>query len=69
MSDDLTLLNADDVCRLIGGSKPINRTTLYRGVRSGIFPAPILMGRVSRWDRSECVEAVRKAAERRVKRG
>jgi hypothetical protein len=27
-------------CKLVGGDKPIHKTTYYRGVKLGIYPAP-----------------------------
>lgn len=31
----------EEACRMIGGAtKPIHKTTYYRGVRAGIFPPP-----------------------------
>ena len=52
------LLDRADVCRFFGGSKPIDPTTLYRGIRLGRYPRPVKVGPgSSRWLRSEC-EAV-----------
>jgi predicted DNA-binding transcriptional regulator AlpA len=51
------LLDRGEVCRLFGGTRPINAATLYRGIRLGRYPKPIHVGRSSRWLRSEC-EAV-----------
>jgi predicted DNA-binding transcriptional regulator AlpA len=55
MSDDLDLLDRPAVCRLFGGTRPIDPATLYRGIASGKFPAPVKIGPgMSRWLRSEC---------------
>jgi predicted DNA-binding transcriptional regulator AlpA len=55
------LLDLRAVCRLFGGSRPINPATLYRGIRLGRYPAPIKIGPgSSRWLRAEC-EAVLQA--------
>jgi predicted DNA-binding transcriptional regulator AlpA len=52
------LLDKRTVCRLFGGTKPIDPATLYRGIRQGRYPKPIRIGpQVRRWSRSE-VEAV-----------
>jgi len=52
------LLTLRDVCALFGGSRPIDASTLYRGIRLGRYPAPIKIGPgSSRWLRAEC-EAV-----------
>ena len=34
MQSNEDLLDCDSVCRMIGGSKPINPATLYRGIRA-----------------------------------
>jgi predicted DNA-binding transcriptional regulator AlpA len=52
------LLTMRDVCALFGGSRPIDASTLYRGIRAGRYPAPIKVGPgSSRWLRAE-VEGV-----------
>ena len=53
--DTLDLMDIDETCKFFGGSKPISRATLYRGVKSNWSPAPIPVGpNSSRWIRSEC---------------
>lgn len=60
---DDELLDAEAACRFIGGSRPINPATLYRGIRSGIYPKPIkITGTASRWRKSELAAAI----ERRI---
>src|SRR5262249_3039934 len=60
MSNDLDLLDRPSVCRLFGGTRPIDPATLYRGIASGKFPAPIKIGPgSSRWLRSECEAALK----------
>ena len=61
MSDDLDLLTRPEVCCLFGGvGRPIDPATLYRGIASGKFPAPVKIGPgMSRWLRSECEGALR----------
>jgi hypothetical protein len=34
-SEECGLLDREAVCRLLGGSRPINPSTLYRGIRAG----------------------------------
>jgi predicted DNA-binding transcriptional regulator AlpA len=52
MSDDL--LDVYEACRLIGGSRPINPATLWRGVKDGRYSKPIKISRQAvRWKRSE----------------
>jgi predicted DNA-binding transcriptional regulator AlpA len=65
---DLTdIVDAKEACRILGGSRPIDHSTLYRGIAAGKFPPPVKLGRLSsRWIRAELVAAIRKlAAERR----
>jgi predicted DNA-binding transcriptional regulator AlpA len=57
MQDELLDLRA--VCRLFGGTRPINPATLYRGIRVGRYPAPVKVGPgSSRWLKAECDEAL-----------
>ncbi len=59
-------LDCDTVCRLIGGSKPINPATLYRGIRALRYPKPVKVGPgSSRWVRAEVEAVLRQAAEAR----
>ena len=52
MQDDL--LDVNEACRLIGGTKPINPSTLWRGIKAGRYSRPIKIGPQSaRWRRSE----------------
>jgi prophage regulatory protein len=51
------LLDKRAVCRLLGGSRPINPSSLWRWIKAGRFPKPIAVGpQVRRWRRSD-VEA------------
>jgi predicted DNA-binding transcriptional regulator AlpA len=52
------LLDRREVCRFFGGTRPINPATLYRGIRLGRLPAPIKVGGLSRWLRTECEMAL-----------
>jgi len=66
-SDDELLLDRDAVCAFFGGSRPINPSTLYRGIRRGRYPAPLKIGPgSSRWLRSECQAALQAMIERRA---
>jgi predicted DNA-binding transcriptional regulator AlpA len=43
--DDDDLLDIRAICRLAGGKEhPLNPSTIYRGIRKGIFPAPLKIG-------------------------
>jgi predicted DNA-binding transcriptional regulator AlpA len=63
--DDLVTIQV--ACELIGGREsPITPSTLYRGIRTGRFPAPIKLGAgTSRWRRSEIVAMLEKAVAER----
>lgn len=53
------LLTMREVCALFGGSRPIDPSTLYRGIKAGRYPAPIKVGPgSSRWLRAECEAAL-----------
>jgi predicted DNA-binding transcriptional regulator AlpA len=61
------LLDRGEVCRLFGGSRPINPSTLYRGIRQGRYPKPVRVGpNSSRWLRAECEAVLRKMTEARA---
>jgi predicted DNA-binding transcriptional regulator AlpA len=64
MQDDL--LDLYETCRFIGGSRPINPATLWRGVKSGRYARPIKIGaQAVRWRRAELQEDInRMIAER-----
>jgi predicted DNA-binding transcriptional regulator AlpA len=38
------LLDRREVCRYFGGNRPINASTLYRGIRKGTYPKPLKVG-------------------------
>jgi predicted DNA-binding transcriptional regulator AlpA len=60
------LLTLRDVCALFGGSRPIDPSTLYRGIRAGRYPAPIKVGPgSSRWLRVEVEGAIAAMVARR----
>ena len=42
--DGVELVDAKEACRILGGSRPINHATLYRGIADGRFPAPSNLG-------------------------
>lgn len=42
-------LDIFDVCKRIDPKKPPNRTTIWRWVRAGTFPAPVKFGARARW--------------------
>jgi predicted DNA-binding transcriptional regulator AlpA len=61
------LLDRAEACRYFGGSKPIDPSTLYRGIRQGRYPRPVKVGPgSSRWLREECEAALRSMVEGRA---
>jgi predicted DNA-binding transcriptional regulator AlpA len=60
------LLDRADVCAFFGGTRPIDASTLYRGIKAGRYPRPLKIGPgSSRWLRSECEAALRVMVEGR----
>jgi predicted DNA-binding transcriptional regulator AlpA len=48
------LLDVYEACRFLGGTRPINPATLWRGIKAGRYARPIKIGPQSvRWRRSE----------------
>jgi predicted DNA-binding transcriptional regulator AlpA len=64
------LVSIQTACELIGGkATPITPSTLYRGIRTGRFPAPLKLGPgTSRWRRSEILAVLERAAAVRKKK-
>jgi len=60
------LLDRLEVCRFFGGTKPINPSTLYRGIRKGRYPRPVKIAGSSRWLRPECDAALKVMVEGRA---
>jgi predicted DNA-binding transcriptional regulator AlpA len=60
------LLDKQAVCRMFGGTRPINVATLYRGIRKGMYPRPVKVGGSSRWLRTECEAAFQAMVDGRV---
>jgi hypothetical protein len=65
-STDFDFINELEFRRELGGSQsPISRSTLWRGIKSGHYAAPIRVSPNSvRWLRGAGHEAVRKINER-----
>ncbi|MFC3724392.1 helix-turn-helix transcriptional regulator [Neoaquamicrobium sediminum] len=60
--EDLRLLRIDRVLDLV----PLGRSSLYRSIKDGSFPAPIKQGGVAMWPNSEIRSWLHgKLAERR----
>jgi predicted DNA-binding transcriptional regulator AlpA len=48
-----------DVLAYFGGRRPLHTSTLYRGIRDGLYPRPIRVSRANvRWLPSECEAAL-----------
>jgi predicted DNA-binding transcriptional regulator AlpA len=63
----MEMLDRKAVCAWFGGTKPIDASTLYRGIRQGRYPRPVKVGPgSSRWLRSECVAALQRMVEGRA---
>jgi len=60
------LLDRKEVCRLFGGTRPINPATLYRHIRQGLLPKPVKVGGSSRWLRDECEAALQRMVDGRA---
>ena len=63
---DWDLLDKQAVCRMFGGSQPINSATLYRHIRKGRLPKPVKVGYSSRWLLSECEAALQAMVDGRA---
>jgi predicted DNA-binding transcriptional regulator AlpA len=62
------LMTLDATCVFFGGDRPLNPSTLYRGVRAGQYPPPVLLGPQNpRWVRSECMQALERLIKERNK--
>jgi predicted DNA-binding transcriptional regulator AlpA len=68
LSPDLDLMNAAQACQVIGGNgAPINPATLWRGIKAGRYPKPIMVSpNVARWSRAELEAALRRLFEIRA---
>lgn len=61
------LIDKREVCRLFGGSRPINAVTLYRWIKQGRAPKPVKVGPgSSRWLRSEVLDCLQAMTEARA---
>jgi predicted DNA-binding transcriptional regulator AlpA len=64
-AEDLVTITV--ACQIIGGREtPITASTLYKGIKTGRFPAPLKLGPgTARWRRSEIIDMLEKAAAER----
>jgi predicted DNA-binding transcriptional regulator AlpA len=62
----MDLLNRRAVCAMLGGTQPIDSSTLYRWIKAGRFPKPVkLSAGTSRWLKAEVEAALTKLLETR----
>lgn len=52
------LIDIPEACKLLGGSRPINPATYYRGVASGLYPRPIKIGNSARLLKREIIAVI-----------
>ena len=61
------LVDEKTACELLGGNRPISKTTLWRGTKSAKYPAPIKIGpKSNRWIRTELTAYIEKMAASRT---
>lgn len=53
------LIDVPEACKLLGGSRPINAATYYRGVAAGLYPRPIKIGNSARLLKREIVAVIK----------
>jgi len=64
-SSDYELIDVPEACKLLGGSRPINAATYYRGVKAGLYPKPIKIGNSARLIKREIIAVIKaRIAER-----
>lgn len=56
---DYVLVDVPEACKLLGGSRPLNPATYYRGVAAGIYPKPIKIGNSARIPKREIVAIIK----------
>jgi hypothetical protein len=63
-------ITVDSACRIIGGEeRPIDRSTYYRGVQDGRYPAPEHPSPgIARIDKTRLLRALRPAAPRKLRK-
>ena len=61
------LLDRREVRVFFGGNRPLDASTLYRGIRQGRYPAPVKVGGSSRWLRAELEAALQAMVEGRAR--
>jgi predicted DNA-binding transcriptional regulator AlpA len=54
----LVLVDRRGACEILGGNRPLNPATLYRGIKARTYPKPIKIGSSSRWLESELLACI-----------
>ena len=61
------LLDMDGVRTKLGGSRPVDASTVYRLIQQGRLPKPLKIGaRIARWAEQEIDEAIQRRADARA---
>jgi predicted DNA-binding transcriptional regulator AlpA len=64
------LLDIDGVRGKVGGSRPVDASTVYRLIQQGRLPKPVKIGaRISRWIEHEIDAAIQRRADARSEAG
>jgi predicted DNA-binding transcriptional regulator AlpA len=60
--DNDDLIDMKEVCRELGGSKPVSPASVYRGIQKGLIDPPFhpIEG-ISRWSRGHIREVARRS--------
>jgi predicted DNA-binding transcriptional regulator AlpA len=67
-ASDNEMMTLGATCAFFGGDRPLNASTLYRGIKAKRYPAPVRVGpNSSRWVRSECLAARQKLIAARAR--
>lgn len=55
---DYALVDVPEACKLLGGSRPLNPATYYRGVAAGLYPKPVKIGNSARIPKREIIAII-----------
>jgi predicted DNA-binding transcriptional regulator AlpA len=56
-TSDIDLIDIKELCRLIGGSRPVHPSTVYRLIQAGKLPKP--NKKLRRWVKAPVVDAIK----------
>jgi predicted DNA-binding transcriptional regulator AlpA len=64
--EPIDLIDVRAACAIIGGSKPISRSTFYEGIAAGRYPPPVRVApHTVRWPKHEIESCILAAIKRR----